>query len=357
MPRKKNQEGSTMSFRENETTQKGAGGRGQRLRVLLTIALAATLSLSLLAGCQPKTTEPTTDPVAEEEVERVPVGPVTFTDDLGYEITVEDPERVVATMGSLGKIWELAGGTLIGISDDVDTYSGYALSSLEVARVGDFTSIDLEKVLALEPDFVILTAVSTGRGGTANQLDFKETLEASGITVAYFEVTTFQDYLRMLNYCTQITGRSDLFRENGADVKSKIETYLSLVPANEHPSVLLITTYSGGSQGLNSSTQTGSMLSFLGAKNMTDANPSLLSTVSLEAIIEANPDFIFVQPRGVTADEAVKILQEFTDHPAWSELDAVKNGNFIVLDSPLFLYKPLERWDEAYTLLFGYLYA
>ena len=346
------------SIAVKESTNKKKSTSRQKLRFLLTIALAAVMSFTMLVGCQKETDEPA-GPVAEEEVVREPVGPVTFTDDLGFEITVEDPERVVATMGSFGRIWELAGGTLIGISDDVDTYSGYALESKDVARVGDFTSIDLEKVISLEPDFVIMTGSSTGRAGAASQVEFKETLEASGITVAFFTVTTFIDYMRMLNICTQITGRVDLYRENGANVKDKVETILSLVPQDiDKPRILLMTTYSGGTRVQDSKTQTGSMLAFLGTKNIADENPSLLSDFSLEAIIEADPDFIFVVPMGENSEEAMRSLEELTAaHPAWSQLTAVRNGNYITLSPDLFLYKPNERWNEAYEGLFVYLYS
>jgi len=341
-----------------EAASKETSTSRQKIRVLLALALAAMLSLSMLGACQTNTTEPDPQPEPQEEV-RVPVGPVTFTDDLGNEVTVEDPERVVATMGSFGKIWELAGGTLIGISDDVDTYTGYALTSKEVARVGDFTSIDLEKVISLNPDFVIMTGSSTGRAGSASQVEFKETLESSGITVAFFTVTTFQDYLRMLTTCTMITGRSDLLMTNGASVKNGIEEILSLVPQDqEKPRVLLLTTFSGGTRVQDSKTQTGSMLAFLGTKNIADENPSLLSDFSLEAIIEANPDFIFVVPMGENSEEALRSLEELTTaHPAWNQLDAVVNGNYITLTPDLFLYKPNERWAEAYFQLYNYLYT
>ena len=45
-------------------------------------------------------------------------GAYTFTDDLGREVTVASHNRVVAGMGSFANVWELAGGTLVGASDD-----------------------------------------------------------------------------------------------------------------------------------------------------------------------------------------------------------------------------------------------
>ncbi|MCL2807462.1 MAG: ABC transporter substrate-binding protein [Coriobacteriia bacterium] len=347
-----------------EAVQKAIRLSRQRFKALIAVALAAVLSLSMLVACQNEPVEidepDVEDSLVAEEPADLPieVGPVTFSDDLGNEVTVDNPERVVATMGSFAKIWELAGGTLIGVSDDVDTYSGYALTSPNVERVGDFTSIDMERVIALEPDFVIMTGSSTGRAGSASQVEFKETLEASGITVAYFTVTVFEDYLRMLEVCTQITGRADLFASNGTAVQDAINAIIAKVPSDEQPRVLLMTTFSGGTRVQNSETQTGAMLNDLDVSNIADENPSLLADFSLEAVIASDPDFIFVVPMGDNEEEALRSLQEMTAaHPAWAQLGAVANGNYITLEPGLFLYKPNENWAKSYQTLFDYLYS
>ena len=44
-----------------------------------------------------------------------------------------------------------------------------------------------------------------------------------GITVAYFDVDNFNDYLNMLDICTDITERKDLYEQNGLFIKSKID--------------------------------------------------------------------------------------------------------------------------------------
>ena len=127
----------------------------------------------------------------------------TFTDDLGNQVTVSSHERVVAGMGSFANIWELAGGTLVGASSDA--FSDYHIES-KAEKVGDFSSLNAESIIALDPDFVILTGANSGRGGGVAQTDLKDTLQAAGIAVAYFNVTTFDDYLRMLKTCCDITG-------------------------------------------------------------------------------------------------------------------------------------------------------
>ncbi|MCL2024817.1 MAG: ABC transporter substrate-binding protein [Coriobacteriia bacterium] len=316
------------------------------VRAGVFVLIAAVLGLGLV-GCAQTVDEP--EPTTSSAY--------TFTDDLGNTVTVDNPQRVVALMGSFANAWELAGGTLVGATSDAFEFGGYELTSPDIVQVGDFSSPNIEEIIALEPDFVILTSAATGRDGAAAQVDLKDTLESSGITVAYFEVVDFEDYLRQLRIFTDITGRDDLYKVNGQDVADEIESIKAEVPADAEPSVLLMTTFSGGTRVQNSETQTGIMLEELGANNLAEEHPSVLRDFSLEAVIEMNPDFIFVIPMGNDDEAAMKNLTEETEaNPAWATLDAVQDGNFITLAKELFRFKPNNNWAEAYRTLFNYLY-
>ena len=280
-----------------------------------------------------------------------------FTDDLGYEVNIKSAECVVACMGSFANIWELAGGSLVGVTDDA--IEEYGLDPTDVQLVGSFTSPNLELIIALEPDFVIMTGASTGKDGTASQVGLREGLKASGIEVAYFNVTTFDDYLRMLEVCCEITGQSGLYELNGSSVQKQINDIRAAVPrTGQAPTVLLMTTYSGGTRVQNSSTMTGAMLAELGAINLADEYESLLRDFSLESVIELNPDFILVVPMGNDSEAAMKNLEAATAaNPAWAGLDAVKSGRYITLDIRLFFYKPNADWGNSYQTLFDILYS
>ena len=329
-------------------------------RIVPTAVAASLAAAMLLAGCS--AAQPNADAEASAPQTEAPAasqaGAVTFTDDTGAEVIVENPQRVVACMGSFASMWELAGGTLVGASDDAFTLSDYDLKSENVQKVGDFASPNLEAIIALEPDFVIMTSGSGGRGGDSNQADLKAALAASNIPVACFQVTTFADYERMLRTCCDITGRDDLYEQNAQATADRIDAIKAKVPAGEAPTALVLTTYSGGTRVQASSTMTGAMLADLGAKNLADENPSLLKDFSLESIIEMNPDFIFVVPMGNDDVAAMKALEDQTAaNPAWATLHAVENGRYVALDPHLFQYKPNERWDESYQVLFDALYA
>ena len=297
--------------------------------------------LNILSGCGVRTSKPAA--IAAEGYR--------FTDALGQEVAVKNPERVVALMGGVAEIWLEAGGRLTGVTDDAFEERGLELSE-ETVSVGKYNSPNAEKIIALNPDLVILS--SETREHTA----LKEVLKQAGITTAYFKVTYFEDYLSMLKICTEITGRNELYQEHGLAVKEEIEEILSRPKTQEPPSVLLLITYSGGAVAQNSKTMTGKMLNDLGCKNIADENQSLLKEFNMESIVKEDPDYIFVIPMGNDDELALKNLKESIEkNPAWNGLTAVKNNRYILLPKEKFLYKPNGKWGESYQYLWEILYG
>lgn len=86
------------------------------MKKIVLCAAAAVLALAL-AGCGQQEGEASAAdaPQQEQQAPEAPAaeatapGPVTFTDDMGNEVTVDNPQRVVACMGSFANAWELAG--------------------------------------------------------------------------------------------------------------------------------------------------------------------------------------------------------------------------------------------------------
>ena len=100
------------------------------------------------------------------------------------------------------------------------------------------------------------------------------------------------------------------------------------------------------------------MLAELGCINIADDDNSLLDDLSMEAIIAADPDFVFVTTQGKDA-EAVRqnIENTLLNNPAWSKLTAVREGRYYVLEKELYNLKPNARWGEAYQKLAEILYG
>lgn len=271
----------------------------------------------------------------------------TFTDALGTSITVNQPRRVVSFYGSFAEMWVLAGGTLAGTTDDAVTERGLELGE-DVAIIGTTKNPNLEVALSLSPDFAILSA------DTADHLRAAETLRAAGIPCAFFRVDTLEDYVAAMEICTGITGREDLFQQNALEVQRQAEEIIQKVrPALEEdpPTALLIRAYSTGAKAKGLDNLAGVALHQLGVRNLVENHPSLLEELSMEEIIAADPDYIFITTMG-SARKALDALAEgIQSNPAWSSLTAVQSGRVYILPSDLFHYKPNARWGESYAYL------
>ena len=275
---------------------------------------------------------------------------LTFTDVLENAVILKErPRKVVSLSRSYAETWLLAGGELAGVTDDVITERKMELPD-SVRIVGTIKKPDMEEILALKPDFVLLSPDIEGHVKAA------QTLEKAGVTHAFFKVEQFEDYLQMLDICTDITGRKDLYEENGLKVREQIHAVISKADAAKKPSVLFMRAFSGGAKAKADDNMTCRMLEDLGTINIAAKHPSLLEDLSMEKIIEEDPDYIFVVTMG-DSEKAIEALRDGIEKtPAWSGLSAVKNGRYIVLPKELFHYKPNARWGESYEYLAGILY-
>ena len=96
----------------------------------------------------------------------------------------------------------------------------------------------------------------------------------------------------------------------------------------------------------------GCMLRDLGCINIADSESSLLENLSIEYILQENPDYIFITQRGDDMEGMMKFVETyFVDHPLWNELDAVKEGRVYFMEKELYNLKPNHRWGEAYRKL------
>ena len=82
---------------------------------------------------------------------------LSITDDLDRTVSIpRNPERVAALLGSFTDVWVLAGGldTLAAAADDAWTSFGLPLGE-NVRNLGGVLHLNLEELLAAEPDLVI----------------------------------------------------------------------------------------------------------------------------------------------------------------------------------------------------------
>lgn len=310
------------------------------LKKLASIILSAVIVVTVFTGCS-----------AEEGKSSAADGTVTFTDALDREVSVvKNPKRAAALLGSFAEVWTLAGGELAAAPDDAWVDLDLNLSD-DVQNLGKINELSMETLLSSEPDLIIASSQ------VRVDLEWLNTIESTDIPIAYFDVSDFEDYLAMLKICTDITGRADLYQKNGLDIRDKVNAVIEKskerVAERGAPEVLSMRASASfvrakGSKG----NVLGKMLNTLGCENIADGNDAFLEKISIEHIIERDPDFIFVVQSGDDTQGAREKLDQFiADNPAWAGLTAVKEGRIYFLDKRLYNLKPNARWGEAYEKL------
>ena len=271
---------------------------------------------------------------------------ITVTDALSREVRVrKNPERVAALIGSFADVWTLAGGQICAAAEDA--WEDFGLETDGAVNIGGAHSPSLELLLSSSPELVIASS------STASNVALRDTLESMGICVIYFDVDNFEDYLDMLYTCTLITGREDLYQQNGIEIKQRIErikaefSHSALSEEERRVLVLRVSSTSVKAKG-STSTILGEMLSDIGCINIADSDRTLLENLSVESVIRLDPRHIFVVTMGSEQSATENLRHSIIENSAWQSVSAHREGRIHLMDRHLFNLKPNSRWADSY---------
>lgn len=340
----------------------------KKIKLLTLISVFATV-LAFLTGCVGNSVEAVppekvnaNEDAAEENTEnKIQVSEygvtvneknVAFTDSMNREITISKyPQRVIVLQGSLLEIWNEAGGSAVGKVEDSEDRP--EINAIKAETVGTVGSPSMEKILSLEPDLVIIAS------NHSVQKKLVPVLEQSNIEVIALDIDLLEDYYKAVRIFTAITGREDLYKDHIDTIQNGVEKIIAEVPSDKNYKVAILFATDKGITVRDSGTMVGEMLDDLNTVNISDADYGTTDTktFSIEKIIQEDPDFIFVQTMGSDTEKIEERLRsDALDNPAWAGLTAVKENRYTVLPKDLYLYKPNQRYPEAYERLAKILY-
>jgi iron complex transport system substrate-binding protein len=207
-----------------------------------------------------------------------------------------------------------AGDTLKGTVD----YSDYPAAAKQVPRVGDAYHVNIEKVLALQPDLVL-----AWQGGTPQPLiDKLRGLALNVLDLGTHELPDIAANLQALGAATGHAGAADLaaedFRTRLGALRERYEHQASLRVFYEISAQPLFTV--GGSQSISR------LMEVCGGRNVFADLTELAPAVSLEAVLARDPEVI------ATGDAEEDVQERIKDWQRWPKLSATKEGNFVVLN-------------------------
>lgn len=271
----------------------------------------------------------------------------TFTDSEGEIVELSHkPQKTAVLFSSLAECWIEAGGEVyVTVGESVER--GLVKEETELVDKGAGKTVDTEKLISLEPDFVICSA------DIASHRDVASALKKAKIPVAMLRMDTFEDYLTILRTLTKITGKTENYEQFGENAKSEIEQIISGGKRENNPKILFVrsgSSYSSAKAKKADDNFAAKILEDLGCVNIADKAETLLDNLSAEVILKENPQYIFVSVMG-DYDNSKAYMQELLAKKEYASLDAVKNGRVHFLPKELFQYKPCGRWAESYRYI------
>ncbi|MFC6835985.1 PGF-CTERM-anchored ABC transporter substrate-binding protein [Halomarina ordinaria] len=268
------------------------------MRTRLFVVLAV-----LLVGLAPASAAPAS---ATQQDQTECSFPLSATDATGANVTVEEePERIVALQASTAQIlWDIGAKEKV-VGMPVQPYTAYLNGSEERTDVTtEEGAVDVEQVVALEPDVVIAP------GAIADEQI--EQLRDADVTVYKFasdnSVESIYDQIRLVG---QLSGECEGADETATEMQEEVERIEDAVADEDRPSVLY--TFYGFTAG--NGTFIDNVITAAGGQNVAaEAGVEGYQEISEEQVVDQDPEWVVVPsdaplPNG-TAYESTTAYQE-----------------------------------------------
>lgn len=260
-------------------------------------------------------------------------GSLTVTDASGTNVTLaEAPKRIVSGAPDISEIVAALNLTdsLVGVTDYDDYPAEVAAIRDNGSTIGGFYTPSFEKVVALNPDLVILN------DGVQAQKDMASQLRGAGYSVVIVEaaenITTVYSNIEMIGKITDTTAVADNLI---SDMKAQISTVTTAVAsAGGSPNIMFVTYADEGFTNVwpaGGTTAIGEIIRLAGGTNVFEdmngfemaSQEVLTSKASTVDVIVMTVMYSLETPENKSA--------WFKNDPVWKESPAVKNNKLYFL--------------------------
>lgn len=245
---------------------------------------------------------------------------IVVRDDSGATVTLAQPARRIVTLAPhLAETLYAAGAgdALVGAVE----YSGYPAAAARKPSVGGYSRLDLEAIVALKPDLVI----AWQSGNAAAQI---ERLRALGLAVYLSQPNRIDDVAGEIERFARLAGTGAVgdaaatrFRQRLAALRQRYSARPTVRTFYQIWTQPLMTV--GGAQIISS------VIGLCGGENVFAGLPALAPTVTVEAVIAANPEAIVASGMGEARPEWLD------DWKRWTSITAVARDNLFFVPPDL----------------------
>lgn len=291
----------------------------------------------MLIGCSAKGDEKASATKIEKGKEKIEI-----TDLSGRKVTFDKVPESFATlsMGDMDIIHAL-GGKVVGRPDTKLTLP----EELKKAKViGNAHQPNFEQIASLKPDVLV-----ANNGFQKNV----PTVEGQGTKVIISSANSVQDIQKNIELYGMVMKKEDKAKELNQKINDQMKKY----EKKSDVKALLVYGAPGTYLAALPTSLSGNVLEKTGGKNIASDFPETkeypqYAQLSVERIIEANPDVIYLITHGDPKSVKKAFEGEMMKNEAWKNLDAVKQNRVVILPPDLFGSNPGTKVTEAMDFMY-----
>ena len=234
-------------------------------------------------------------------------------------------EVVVATSVAVTEILDALGVKVSG----VPTTSYELPESTEGAvEIGNPMSPDLEIIKSLNPTMV----VSVDTLGS----DYMKLYTENNIPSEFDSLESLDGLKEAITTLGEKFHKNDEAKDLLEEIESKEVEVKEKAESLENPEVLVLFAAPGSTMIATSKSYIGSLVELVGGKNIIEDNSTSFTTYNKEDLAMLNPEKILVMVHALPEETKAALQAEMASDSAWQNINAVKEGNVIYLDSEYF---------------------
>ena len=236
---------------------------------------------------------------------------IRVVDDAGVPVVVERPaQRIVSLAPYLTELLFAAGAgeRLVGVAE----FSDYPEAAATLARVGGSGGLDLEAIVALQPDLVL----AWQSGNPAAQIG---RLQSLGLTVFISEPRQLQDVPASLRRLGRLAATGSVAAKQADRFNARYSELHDKYSARPGVSVFY-QIWDQPLMTLNGEHLFSDVVRLCGGENIFGSLPSLAPQIDIEAVLQADPDVIVI----ASDSDDTPLLAAWQ---RWPQLSAVKQGH------------------------------
>ena len=245
---------------------------------------------------------------------------ITVVDDGGAKVTLQKPARRIISMAPhVTELLFAAGGgdRIVGAMN----FSDYPEEAKKIPLVGSSSDLDIERVIALKPDLLVVWQ----SGNTARQL---EQLRSLGIPVFQSEPQKLDQVADSLVRLGQLMGTDAAAQAAASQFRAKIAALAARY--GKRPAVkVFYQLWDKPLYTLNGQQIVSDAIRLCGGDNVFGALKVKAPEVSVEAVMQADPEAIFGGDQHDRADAGLNIWKPYKG------MLAVRRGNLFTLGGEL----------------------